>query len=100
MFENEINLQVTGDAMAPEILEEDILTVDQNEMPKPNGKDLAVFTFNGEKVVCRYTKYGSQYLLLFANAPISVVNSDRAEILGKVVLIKENHLAGNKMDFA
>ena len=97
MLNNELKLEVTGDAMAPGILEDDVLMVDQKEMPEPNGKDLAVFTISGEQVVCRYTKYGSQYLLLFDNAPISVVSGDRAEILGKVVLIQESHLAGNKM---
>lgn len=98
-MKNQILLEVEGDAMAPVVLENDVLAVDQEVTPKPNGKDIAVFSINGERVVCRYTKYGGQYLLMFDNAPISVISDDRVKILGKVVLIKENHLAGDKMVF-
>lgn len=93
-------LEVVGDAMAPVILEGDVLQVDPSQQPRSNGKDLAVLRVNGAYHVCKYTKMGLQILMLHENAPIMVARSYEVEIVGLVTGInEENHSAGNTAAF-
>lgn len=99
---NCFGLEVVGDAMAPGILEGDILYVDRQQKPKGNAQEIAVLKIDEEYHVCKFTKYGNQYLLIHDNAPISTVAAARVEVVGKVVggdivtVNEENHSAGTK----
>lgn len=102
---NLLGLEVQGTAMEPTIFEGDTVWVDPNQMPRSNGKDIAALIVNDEKFICKFTRYGSQYILMFEDAPITVVRIEEVEMLGKVVGYgvgtqkKENHSAANTMAF-
>lgn len=78
-------LEVTGSAMEPTILEGDELWVDAKQMPRSNGTDLAVLKIGEEHHVCRFTRFGSQIIMIHDNAPIAVVRGENVRIVGKVV---------------
>lgn len=78
-------LEVTGDAMAPAILEGDELWIDAKQQPRSNGKELAVLKINGINHICRFTRFGHQIIMIHDNAPIAVVRKENVEIVGKVV---------------
>lgn len=95
MKNNIFVLEVEGDAMAPNVLEGDLLTVDMADKPKSNGKDLSILIVDGKLHVCRYTRFGKQILMIHDNAPIIAVANDKVEVLGKVIEQKENLSAGH-----
>jgi SOS-response transcriptional repressor LexA len=103
---NYIALEVIGEEMAPTLIEGDLLIIDQSVQPAANGKDLAVFKIDGGYHVCRYTRFGKQFLMLYDNGPIVVCKADDAQLIGKVIdgtflhENKENHSAANTMAFA
>ncbi|MBY0124487.1 hypothetical protein, partial [Bacillus sp. S/N-304-OC-R1] len=77
-----------------------VITVDTVQVPASNGNDIGVFIINDSLHVARYTRYGSQYILLHENAAHAVVSAYQVEILGKVVKIENDHSAGNTMAIA
>lgn len=96
---NLITLEVTGNAMVPTISEGAVINVDMGQTPRANGKDIGVFNVNDHLHVARYTRYGSQLILIHENAAHAVVPAAYVEILGKVVQNEENHSAENTMAF-
>jgi SOS-response transcriptional repressor LexA len=99
-------LEVEGDAMAPSILEGDILYIDLRQQPRANNMDIACLKIKEELHVCRYVRYGNQIMLFHENAPVSVVAAEVVKVVGKVIggsfipVNEENHSAGNTMAFA
>jgi len=95
---NLLTLEVTGNSMEPSVKNGDIVYVNPDIMPAANGKDMAVFIVNDEKLhICCYTRHGSQLILLHENGRHGVVRDYQVEIMGKVVEIEKNHIAGNDM---
>lgn len=99
-------LEVVGDAMAPSILEEDILYVDPHQKPKANAQDIAVLQIRENYHVCRFTRYGNQLMLLHENAATLTVRVKDVVVIGKVVggsftpKNEENQLAANELAFS
>lgn len=94
---NLIAFEVEGNAMAPIIIAGQTIQVDPNEIPAANGKDIGVFIVNDQLHVAKYTRYGSQLILIHESARHAVVSAAYVEILGKVVENKNDHSAGNTM---
>jgi SOS-response transcriptional repressor LexA len=98
-------LEVDGEAMAPSILDGDVLYIDSRQQPRANNDDLACLKVDGEFHVCRFVRYGKQIMMFHENAPVSVVPSSIVEVIGKVIggsfmpVNKENHSAGNTAVF-
>lgn len=67
------------------IIEGDEVIVDSRELPKGNGKDLAVFYMNEGYFISRFTHFGNQILLLSDNGPIRIVHAEKVRKIGKVV---------------
>lgn len=107
MRNHSIELEVVGDEMEPKLLEGDIVTVNLNEQPTTNAKDLAVVEVGGNYHICRLAKYGRQLLLLHENGSTIAIWEDKVKIIGKVVdsddvvpnhpIQKNNHSATNTM---
>ena len=77
-------LEVTTSDMAG-VLPGDEIIVDSNEMPKGNGKDIAVFKVNEEHFVSRFTRFGNQLIMIPENGTIKVLRAANVEIVGKAV---------------
>jgi SOS-response transcriptional repressor LexA len=103
---NCFGLEVTGDGMAPGILEEDVVYVDPSQKPRGNAQDIAVLKINEAYHICRFTRYGNQILMLHDNAPSVTVRAENVEVIGKVVggsftsINEENQPAANRLAFA
>lgn len=76
-------LEVRNGCKAFGFLEGDEVLVSTNEVPAANGIDLALFELAGERFISRFTRYGSQILLL--GDRIQPVRANQLKIIGKII---------------
>lgn len=61
---NLFTLEISNTNSVLGLLEGDEVIVSAMEKPKGNGKDIAVFEVDGERIVSTFTRFGNQIMLL------------------------------------